>query len=199
MPSQIGYFDKLKSAAGKVFTYLASITLTGVDGKTLTINKNITLTGADDTSEATLPAGAHPIAPLDSPAFTGIVSKNSLVQEFVVTDATIVDNTIAIVLTFVTVGFYVGHLVEILVAMARDGNSTPFSSIVRYAITSKGVGDAAIVTDMTHDLVAGTTEAVSVSNNVVTVTLTAPQVIERSTTWVRCVGSANILTSVTVS
>lgn len=34
MPSQIGYADTLKSVAGKVFTYLASITLTGTDGKT---------------------------------------------------------------------------------------------------------------------------------------------------------------------
>ena len=38
MPSQIGYFDTLKSVAGKVFTYLASITVTGTDGKTLTVD-----------------------------------------------------------------------------------------------------------------------------------------------------------------
>lgn len=37
MPAQIGYFDTLKSVAGKVFTYLASITLTGTDGRTLTV------------------------------------------------------------------------------------------------------------------------------------------------------------------
>lgn len=43
MPAQIGYFDTLKSVAGKVFAYLASITITGVDGKTLTVNDTLTL------------------------------------------------------------------------------------------------------------------------------------------------------------
>jgi len=43
MPAQIGYFDTLKSVAGKVFTYLASITLTGTDGKTITCTQNTTL------------------------------------------------------------------------------------------------------------------------------------------------------------
>lgn len=70
MVAQIGYFDTLKSAAGKVFSYLASITLTGTDGKTLTLNKTLTLTAPDDTAVATLPAGAHSLAPLDSPTFT---------------------------------------------------------------------------------------------------------------------------------
>ena len=43
MPAQTGYYDTLKSVAGKVFSYLASITLTGVDGKTLTVNNNATI------------------------------------------------------------------------------------------------------------------------------------------------------------
>ena len=43
MPAQIGYFDTLKSVAGKVFTYLASITLTGTDGKTITCTQNTSL------------------------------------------------------------------------------------------------------------------------------------------------------------
>lgn len=43
MAAQTGYFDTLKSVAGKVFSYLASITITGVDGKTLTVNDNLTL------------------------------------------------------------------------------------------------------------------------------------------------------------
>ena len=43
MPAQIGYFDTLKSVAGKVFTYLASITLTGTDGKTITCTQDTSL------------------------------------------------------------------------------------------------------------------------------------------------------------
>jgi len=43
MPSQVGYFDTLKSVAGKVFTYLASITLTGTDGKTITCTQDTSL------------------------------------------------------------------------------------------------------------------------------------------------------------
>jgi len=43
MPAQIGYFDTLKSVAGKVFTYLASITLTGTDGKIITCTENTSL------------------------------------------------------------------------------------------------------------------------------------------------------------
>lgn len=43
MPSQIGYFDSLKSAAGKVFSYLASISLTGTDGKTITCTQDTSL------------------------------------------------------------------------------------------------------------------------------------------------------------
>jgi len=45
MAAQQGYFDTLKSVAGKVFTYLASIKLTGTDGKTLTVSDNTTLAG----------------------------------------------------------------------------------------------------------------------------------------------------------
>jgi len=47
MPDQIGYFASLKNAAGKVFSYLASITLTGTDGKTLTVNESLTFNAAD--------------------------------------------------------------------------------------------------------------------------------------------------------
>lgn len=43
MSSQIGYYDTLKSVAGKVFTYLASITLTGTDGKAITVTEDTTL------------------------------------------------------------------------------------------------------------------------------------------------------------
>jgi len=43
MPSQTGYFDTLKSAAGKIFTFLSTITLTGTDGKTLTVTQDTTL------------------------------------------------------------------------------------------------------------------------------------------------------------
>ncbi len=43
MPSMIGGFDTLKSAAGKIFSYLASITLTGTDGKTITVTQDTSL------------------------------------------------------------------------------------------------------------------------------------------------------------
>ncbi len=39
-------------------------------GKTVTVSKSMTLTSADDTTVATLPAGVHSLAPLDSPSFT---------------------------------------------------------------------------------------------------------------------------------
>uniref|UniRef100_A0A6H1ZBZ0 Uncharacterized protein n=1 Tax=viral metagenome TaxID=1070528 RepID=A0A6H1ZBZ0_9ZZZZ len=45
MPAQTGYFDTLKSVAGKVFAYLASIILAGVDGKTITVTENTSLNG----------------------------------------------------------------------------------------------------------------------------------------------------------
>ncbi len=45
MPAQFGGYDTLRSFAGKVFTYLSTITLTGVDGKTLTLNDNTILYG----------------------------------------------------------------------------------------------------------------------------------------------------------
>lgn len=43
MASQIGYYDTLKSVAGKVFSFLASITLTGTDGKTITVTQDTSL------------------------------------------------------------------------------------------------------------------------------------------------------------
>uniref|UniRef100_A0A6M3K310 Uncharacterized protein n=1 Tax=viral metagenome TaxID=1070528 RepID=A0A6M3K310_9ZZZZ len=61
MPAQIGYFDTLKSVAGKVFTYLASITLTGTDGKTITCTQDTSLDEAVAMSSK---------APKASPTFT---------------------------------------------------------------------------------------------------------------------------------
>jgi len=61
MPDQIGYFASLKNAAGKVFSYLASITLTGTDGKTITCTENTTL-------NSTVPMAD--LAPKASPTFT---------------------------------------------------------------------------------------------------------------------------------
>ena len=65
MPSQIGYFDTLKSVAGKVFAYLASITLTGTDGKTITVTQDTSLDEAVAMSSK---------APKASPVFTGDVT-----------------------------------------------------------------------------------------------------------------------------
>jgi len=61
MPAQTGYFDTLKSVAGKVFTYLASITLTGTDGKIITCTQNTALDEAVAMSSK---------APKASPSFT---------------------------------------------------------------------------------------------------------------------------------
>ena len=65
MPDQIGYFASLKNAAGKVFTYLASITLTGTDGKIITCTQDTSLDEAVAMSSK---------APKASPTFTGQVS-----------------------------------------------------------------------------------------------------------------------------
>jgi len=65
MPDQIGYFASLKNAAGKVFSYLASITLTGTDGKTITVTQDTSL------DEAVAMSGKAPKA---SPTFTGTVT-----------------------------------------------------------------------------------------------------------------------------
>ena len=43
MPAQTGYFDTLKSVAGKVFSFLSTITLTGTDGKTITLTQDTSL------------------------------------------------------------------------------------------------------------------------------------------------------------
>ena len=61
MPDQIGHFASLKSAAGKVFAYLASITLTGTDGKTITVTQDTSLDEAVAMSSK---------APKASPVFT---------------------------------------------------------------------------------------------------------------------------------
>jgi hypothetical protein len=77
MPSQIGYFDTIKSAVGKVFSFLSTITLTGVDGKTLTLNKTITLTSPDDTSVITFPAGVVSLPAESGSTWTPIYSPAS--------------------------------------------------------------------------------------------------------------------------
>jgi len=64
MPNQIGYFDTLKSVAGKVFTFLSTITLTGTDGKTITVTQDTSLDEAVAMSSK---------APKESPTFTGKV------------------------------------------------------------------------------------------------------------------------------
>jgi len=61
MAAQTGYFDTLKSVAGKVFAYLASITLAGTDGKTITVTQNTSLDEAVAMSSK---------APKASPSFT---------------------------------------------------------------------------------------------------------------------------------
>ena len=73
MVSQIGYYDTLKSVTGKVFSYLASITLTGTDGKTITCTQDTSLDEAVAMSSK---------APKNSPALVtpslGVASATSI-------------------------------------------------------------------------------------------------------------------------
>ena len=73
MPDQIGYFASLKNVAGKIFTYLASITLTGTDGKTITVTQDTSLDEAVAMSSK---------APKASPAFTGDVTGTTANNNF---------------------------------------------------------------------------------------------------------------------
>jgi len=70
MPAQIGYFDTLKSVAGKVFTYLASITLTGTDGKTITCTQDTSLDEAVAMSSKLAIPGAWTTPAFDAGNFT---------------------------------------------------------------------------------------------------------------------------------
>ena len=65
MSAQAGYFDTLKSIAGKVFTYLSTITLTGTDGKTITVTQDTSLDEAVAMSSK---------APKSNPTFTGQIN-----------------------------------------------------------------------------------------------------------------------------
>lgn len=73
MAAQTGFYDPLKSIAGKVFSYLASITLTGTDGKTLTVQQDTTLDEAVSMSSK---------APKAGPVFTGDVKGTSAAAKF---------------------------------------------------------------------------------------------------------------------
>ena len=79
MAAQIGYYDTLKSVAGKVFTYLASITLTGTDGKTITVTQDTSLDEAVSISSK---------APKANPVFTGDVKGPAGSNVFAKVDAT---------------------------------------------------------------------------------------------------------------
>jgi len=70
MPAQTGYFDTLKSVAGKVFTYLASITLTGTDGKTITVTQNTSLDEAVAMSSKLTKPGGWTAPAFDAGNFT---------------------------------------------------------------------------------------------------------------------------------
>ena len=196
MPAQIGYFDTLKSVAGKVFTYLASITLTGTDGKTITVTQNTSLDEAVAMSSK---------AKVTTPEFIGAMGRSATTiaapqEKTWALQPGIGDTTVAIVITFGAAGAWLGSLIEIYAGMGRGGVNSVYSSIVRYSIASKNVGDTAIVTDMTHDLVGGTTESVSVTNNVVTITLTTAQALGYVGLFIRWVGyEAAAPTSVTAS
>ena len=93
-------------------------------------------------------------------------------REFVV-NATELDTTIAITITFpAQVTYNVGHVVEINAAISGNNGTTVYSSIVRYAIVTKnGVGNK---TDMTHELIGGVTQASAAAGNDFVVTLTMP-------------------------
>ena len=75
MPSQIGYFDTLKSVTGKVFTYLASITLTGTDGKIITVTQDTSL---DDTVALSKKANLE-----TANSFTNIAPMTTLAESWI--------------------------------------------------------------------------------------------------------------------
>ena len=75
MSTQIGYFDSLKSVAGKVFNYLASITLTGTDGKTITCTQDAAL---DDTVSLSKKANLE-----TANSFTNIAPMTTLAESWI--------------------------------------------------------------------------------------------------------------------
>ena len=83
MPSQTGYFDTLKSVAGKIFTF----------------SKTITLTSPDDTSVITLPAGTKTVPPttdiIKGDGTAGRVLRHSRISIFNGTDASTLKCTLA--------------------------------------------------------------------------------------------------------
>ncbi|MCZ7404487.1 MAG: hypothetical protein O8C67_06100 [Candidatus Methanoperedens sp.] len=129
---------------------------------------------------------------------SGIITRGFYTREFIVSAASL-DTTAAIVLTFVTSGSWKGHFIEIFAGITYLSGSTPYSSIARYSIASLETTTPCVVTDMTHDLANGVTEAVSISNNVVTVTLTSPHNIDAITILVKEVSGTVGLSSVTMS
>lgn len=70
MPTQIGYYDTLKSGAGKVFSFLASTTLAGTDGKTLTVTQDTSLDEAVAMSSKLTIPGAWTTPTFDAGDFT---------------------------------------------------------------------------------------------------------------------------------
>jgi len=105
MPAQIGYFDTLKSTAGKILTFLSTITLTGTDGKTITCTQDISLDEAVAMSSK---------APKASPAFTtnmtaqaaSLSSGPELVTNGLVWTGAIGDATVPTGWTQITAGIY---------------------------------------------------------------------------------------------
>lgn len=78
MAAQTGFYDTLKSTAGKVFSYLASITLTGTDGKTITCTQDTSLDEATTMSSKAPKNGAVLTSAVVNSAYIGAGSLGSV-------------------------------------------------------------------------------------------------------------------------
>lgn len=116
MAAQIGYFDTLKSVVGKVFAYLASITITGTDGKTITCTQDTSLDESVAMSSK---------APKVSPVFTGTVTAPKAKS---VSGSTLLDNNT--VTTLFTISGEGLHLIVAYFAATNDMNAYSASALV---------------------------------------------------------------------
>lgn len=179
MSAQIGYYDTLKSVAGKVFTYLASITLTGTDGKTITCTQDTSLDEAVAMSSK---------APKVSPALTtpslGVATATSIngVNLYGALLAAVPFGTTKTVTVDIS-GLDVPRSFDIIFAM-EDG-ATGHASMLKLAVAGND-GDASfyLVTELIK--VQGTNTVISaVSEGATSFTFTVQNGAASGTTKIR--------------
>jgi len=127
MSAQIGYFDSLKSVAGKVFNYLASITLDGTDGKTITVTQDTALDEAVAMSSK---------APKESPTFTGTVTAPTILQTNAIENESKLLQTEDIFSAFVVTGLLPATSAN-LISDISAGHAYVTGTRVNKAVTSK--------------------------------------------------------------